>query len=122
MESSPRTSVLLRLPVWTELMESPSGCGIALIDCVDDATVMQGREEIVYALFRDVQQKICGWSMVVSIHANYHHTNLAKQQTKGTTRGRDGHTGIYGKHETNSSITFGKSTSQIIYFERCIPK
>ena len=39
--------------------------------------VMQGRQEGVYALLRDLQQEICGWSVVVPIHANCHRTDLA---------------------------------------------
>ena len=45
--------------------------------CADGATVMQGRQEGVYALLRDLQQEICGWSVVVPIHANCHRTDLA---------------------------------------------
>ena len=45
--------------------------------CADGATGMQGRQEGVYALLRDLQQEICGWSVVVPIHANCHRTDLA---------------------------------------------
>ena len=45
--------------------------------CADGATLMQHRQEGVYALLRDLQQEICGWSVVVPIHANYHGTDLA---------------------------------------------
>ena len=45
--------------------------------CGDGATVVQGRQEGVYALLRDLQQEICGWSVVVPIHANCHCRGLA---------------------------------------------
>ena len=47
--------------------------------CADGATVMQGRQEGVYALLRDLHQEIRGWSVVVPIHANCHHTDFAIQ-------------------------------------------
>ena len=45
--------------------------------CAERAPIMQGRQEGVYALLRDLQHEICGWSVVVPIHANCHRTDLA---------------------------------------------
>ena len=45
--------------------------------CAGGATIMQGRQEGVYALLRDLQQEICGWWVLVPIHANCHRTDLA---------------------------------------------
>ena len=46
--------------------------------CAGGATVTQGRQEGVYALLRDLQQEIYGWSVVVPIHANCHHCEPLK--------------------------------------------
>ena len=71
-ESSDGTSVPLPLPG----LEVTDWIPNLVWYCADGATIMQGRQEGVYALLRDLQREICGWSVVVPIHANCHRRDI----------------------------------------------
>ena len=45
--------------------------------CADGATVMQGARAGVFSFLCALQQEICGWSVVVPVHANGHRVDLA---------------------------------------------
>ena len=51
--------------------------------CANGATMMQGTQA-VFSFLRDLQQDICNWSWVVTMHANCHRVDMAIEAALGS--------------------------------------